>query len=85
MCEIRAALLAYDRAPMLFMGVLTRETFLRADAPDLCIINTDDSNQPGGHWVDVYIFDDGYNFFDSAHLLSSFPTTPSTSTLLLLE
>ena len=72
--EIRSALLDDERTASLFAGVLARDEFARSTKPGLYVVNTDDSDQPGKHWLVVYISDDAYGFFDSyGRPPSSFP------------
>ena len=64
MCKICSALLDDENATFLFAGALARDEFVFSKASGLYVVNTKDSNQPGKHWVVVYISDGGCNFFD---------------------
>ena len=72
--KIQSALLRDEHAAAFFAGVLARDQFAYSTTHGLYVVNTQNSEQSGEHWLVVYISDDAYDFFDSfGHPPPSFP------------
>lgn len=64
-----------------FYGVLASDQLPRVpvrDVASMMIVNTHPSNQPGEHWLAIYITDDGigrfYDSFGNPRILHIFPS-----------
>ena len=62
--EICLALLRNEHTAPLFAGVLARDQFARSTTLGLYVVNIEDSDQSGEHWLVVYLSDDAYDIFD---------------------
>ena len=65
MSKMRLVLLASAHKAPIFAGVFARDDFMRLLTPGPHVVNTENSDQSGEHWVVSYIDGHHYNFFDS--------------------
>lgn len=67
--RIRSILQKDAKCAELFLGVFASDrlpTSLRMDRPTLLVCNTDTHDQPGEHWIALYVEDSSYGeYFDS--------------------